>query len=853
MKVCIYDIEEKKTQQKKQTPLSPPPIGKKRLWAFRLIAMIGIPLILFACLELGLRIGGFGYSTEIATKQKVNSIDRYCYNQKLGWRFFPKRLARDLAGFAFDIKKAPSTYRIFVLGASAAQGVPDESYNFGRFLEIMLEHEYTQTNFEVINVAMTAINSHGVYQIAKSCGRFEPDLMIVYLGNNEVVGPYGAGTIFSPLSPNLTMIRANAAMTCTKTGQLLQSLLSIASSNSKVPQSWGGMEMFLDEQVRPESDALGVVYSHFEQNLRDICNVGIRVNANVLVSNVGCNLKDSAPFASQHRNGLTDSEKKAWEEHYLESIVHETAGELEEAVAGYLAAEQIDDAFADLQFRLGRCCWRLGQYQKARDRYTLAREYDTLRFRADTQINKVIRSVAEGREPEGVYFVDTVKALEANSPHGIPGNELFYEHVHYRFEGNYILAKTMFEQVKGMLPEKITKHKKDLPTLTLADCQDRLVYTAFERCYRAESVLEDLVNKPPFTNQSYHDELITALENEAEHFRQDIQPSQEKTRALYDQQISLHPQDWRLRWKRAVFSAQDASKLGYVAMEFKKVLQYLPYDKAYRGLLPILIMQNKLDEAESCGRELVKMKPTSEYAYFYLGDIYRKKGDDRKAIKYFSECIDLKPDGSPLVYEYLAEAFERTGKPKKAIKVLYKAIEHSPKEKTATVHIHLGLLLGKQNSGEEAIQILRTAIHDFPPEEIKKENDVFVLLLQLDQIELALDLYHQVLKVQPDSITMLNNLAWILATCDDETIRNPKEAVELAEKACTLTNYKSPRTLDTLAAAYASSGNFERAVITAKKAVKTANEGGQFDQAVKIKNKLRLYEKGIPYREKINP
>jgi len=160
----------RKTHQQKPVPLSLPPIGKKRLWAFRFIAMVGLPLILLACLELGLRLVGFGYSTDIATKQTVDGKSRYCYNTKLGWRFFPKRLARDLAGFAFDIRKAPQTYRIFVLGESAAQGVPDENYNFGRFLEIMLEHEYPQTNFEVINAAMTAINSHAVYQIAKSCG-----------------------------------------------------------------------------------------------------------------------------------------------------------------------------------------------------------------------------------------------------------------------------------------------------------------------------------------------------------------------------------------------------------------------------------------------------------------------------------------------------------------------------------------------------------------------------------------------------------------------------------------------------------------------------------------------------------
>jgi tetratricopeptide (TPR) repeat protein len=842
-----------KTQTQKQALLSPLPISKKRLWAFRLIALIGLPLILFGCLELGLRLGGFGYSTEIATKQKVNGRELYCYNTKLGWRFFPKRLARDLAGFAFDITKSPGTYRIFVLGESAAQGVPDEHYNFGRFLEIMLEHEYPRTNFEVINVAMTAINSHGVYQIAKSCGRFGPDLMIVYMGNNEVVGPYGAGTIFAPFSPSLAMIRANAAITCTKTGQLLQSLLYAVGSGESIPASWGGMEMFLDKQVRPEADALNVVYRHFEQNLRDICHVAIQAGAKVLISNVGCNLKDSAPFASLHRDGLTDAEKRAWEEHYRDGMAHETANEPEAAAVSYLAAEQIDATFADLQFRLGRCFWNLGEHQTANERYGKAREYDTLRFRADTKINRLIQSVSEGREPEGVYFVDAVKALEANSPHQTPGSELFYEHVHYRFEGNYILAQTLFAQIIKMLPETITQHKEGLPVLTLADCEERLVYTAFEKYLRASFVLEDLISKPPFTNQSYHAESAAALENEVKRFEQDIPPSLEKTRALYSEQINRHPQDWRLRWKRAVFAAQDGTNLGYVAAEFKKVLQYLPYDKAYRGLLPILILQNKLDEAEDYAKEYLSIKPASPEAWFFLGDIFRKKGNFRRAVKFYSKGLDLQPDLSGLVYEYLAEMYEKSGHPEKAVNALYRAIDDLPKEKTAMIHIHLGLLLGAQNRAPEAVRILRTAIADFPPEQIKQETNVFALLMRLDQIPLAIELYRRVLTVQPDSLVILNNLAWIEATCDDEKIRNPKEAVELAEKACKLTQYRSARALDTLAAAYAGSGDFEKAVATAKQAVTTANETGQIDQAAKIKNKLRLYEKGLPYREKINP
>ena len=94
-----------------------------------------------------------------------------------------------------------------MLGGSAAQGSPDAAFSFGRILEKMLGHKYRDANFEVVNVSMAAINSYVVLEIAKDCAKYNPDLFLVYLGNNEVVGPYGPGTVFTPLLSNLNFIR----------------------------------------------------------------------------------------------------------------------------------------------------------------------------------------------------------------------------------------------------------------------------------------------------------------------------------------------------------------------------------------------------------------------------------------------------------------------------------------------------------------------------------------------------------------------------------------------------------------------------------------------------------------------
>lgn len=706
------------------------------------MALVFIPVLLFICLELVLHISGFGFSPHIATKQKTGGKSLYCYNIKMGWRFFPNNIARELEGFSFKVKKDHDTYRVFILGGSAALGTPDPSYNFGRFLEVMLENEYPETDFEVINVAMTAINSHAVYQIAKSCGQFEPDLFILYLGNNEVVGPYGASSVFAPLSPDLPMIRANLGLTSTKTGQLFQRILSSVGSKRKIPEQWGGMEMFLKENVRFGADALQVVESHFGQNLRDACDVGLKAGAKVIVSSVASNLKDCPPFASLNRGDLSETDKQLWEQRYKKGVEHEDGGQYVWAIESYLAAVDIDETFADLQFRLGRCYWNLGEYPQAKERYVKARDYDTLRFRTDTQLNKVINSVAIDRSSEGIHFVDTSIVIEENSPYGIPGKELFYEHVHFKFEGNYILAKAFFNKVQEILPEKVLQNKRDLPVLTLSQCESRFVYTVLEKHLNYKHVFDLIVTKPPFTNQSYYDEFIKHLKKEIDDSEEKVHSNIDSIVSQYEDAIKQYPDDWRLKWKLGDIYERSGDHERAI-MEFKTILQYLPYSKAYGRLVSIKTKQNKLKEAEHYCRELIEMRPAAGGSYFLMGDIFLKSNEYDKAVKYFSKGLEF----------------------------------------------------------------------------------------------------------EPVSANALNKAARIYATCGNPKIRDAELAVRFAEKACSLAEYKSVGYMDTLAAAYASSGDFIKAINTVKQAIKLSKETGQEKIVVTLTYRLRLYERGLPYYE----
>ncbi|PYM15179.1 MAG: hypothetical protein DME18_04920, partial [Verrucomicrobia bacterium] len=168
---------------------------------FRVVAITLVPLFLLGALELALRVAGYGYPTSFFLRTRINGRTVYIENQKFGLRFFPAALARSPSPVVMEAAKTANSYRIFLLGESAALGDPDPAYGCGRYLEVLLGERYPGTRFEVICVAMTAINSHAILPIARECAQRDGDLWVIYAGNNEMVGPFGAGTIFGPRAP----------------------------------------------------------------------------------------------------------------------------------------------------------------------------------------------------------------------------------------------------------------------------------------------------------------------------------------------------------------------------------------------------------------------------------------------------------------------------------------------------------------------------------------------------------------------------------------------------------------------------------------------------------------------------
>lgn len=771
--------------------ISPKPISKRRLWLMRLAAMILVPLLALGGLELGLRLIGYGYDTHFFRKIQINGKDYYVPNEKFSDRFFPPALARTAQPVGFAADKGTNTYRIFLFGESAANGDPDPTFGVGRYLQALLNERYPGTKFEVYSVALTAIDSSTILPIARECARHQGDVWLIYMGNNEMVGPFGAETSYGFHAPGLGVIRTILAIKSTRIGQLLDAAGRWLRS-STVPKEWGGMEMFAKNRLGYDNPARLRAYANFKGNLEDILRAAHRADVSVVLSTVAVNLKDCAPFASMHAAGLDTNQMSAWNQLYQQGIDLDTAGSNQEALAVYRKAAKIDPQYADLQFRMGTCDLALTNDDQALRDFELARDYDALDFRADTRINSAIRDAATRHAGQGVYFLDAAAALAQSSPDKIPGLEYFYEHVHLNFAGNYLLALNFAEQVKKILPASITARDRG----KWADaglCNDRLAATIWDQA-RDWQPIWSRVNSPPFTGQFNHDAMLkvyAAKINEAKARLNSQSPAE--VQQIYERALALAPDDYFLHGNyerfleeggyltQAIVEAKRCCDLtpqmsgGYYyvgtllvrAGKISEAGDYFSHALAIRGdradaldaMGEILANQQKPIEAMGWFRRAMRANPDYVETYIDQGFLQQNQGENDDAMASYQKAASLEPEG-PADYFNRANLAASQYQWDEVISDLRGVIQAKPEFWQA--RYQLGVQLASQGKTVEAEKQFVAVIH-YRPDFYPAHLDLGTALATQGKSDPALAEFRTVLQLDPANISAREQLAAIEA------------------------------------------------------------------------------------------
>ncbi len=254
----------------------------------------------------------------------------------------------------------------------------------------------------------------------------------------------------------------------------------------------------------------------------------------------------------------------------------------------------------------------------------------------------------------------------------------------------------------------------------------------------------------------------------------------------------------------------------------------------------------RLDEAASHLSKAVRLSPTFAKARNNLGKVFLKQGKANEAVECFNELIQQKQDSAEVHYN-LAIGLGMQNKYEEAIKQLSKTLEMDSDYPDAQNRIGIALMaIGKP---DEAIwhfdQALRTD---------KDKSEVYGNLgtayMRLGKYGPGIYNFNKAVENKPDSIVNLNCLAWALATVEDTSLRDVNRAIEAAGRVCELTDNNNAEYLDTLAITYAAAGRFEEAKATAGKALIIAKANKQEALAGEIKERIKLYEGGQPYRRK---
>jgi tetratricopeptide (TPR) repeat protein len=258
-----------------------------------------------------------------------------------------------------------------------------------------------------------------------------------------------------------------------------------------------------------------------------------------------------------------------------------------------------------------------------------------------------------------------------------------------------------------------------------------------------------------------------------------------------------------------------------------------------------LARQGKSAEAIKPYQRALQLDPDNAEVHKNLGNALLQNGQADEAIAQYRSAVEIKPDYAEARYN-LAVALGLEGKLDEAIEQYRKTVEIKPDY--ADAHGNLARMLAAQGKLDEAVQEYQRTLA-LAPDSAQAHFRYGQTLQAQHHFAAAKAEYQKALELESKHLPARLSLAWLLATCPDQSLRDGAGAVELMKQVRTLAGNELPQFLDTLAAAYAETGRFDRAVETAKQALNLPATQDDKPLAEAIQSRLKLYEAHLPYRE----
>jgi tetratricopeptide (TPR) repeat protein len=593
---------------------------------------------------------------------------------------------------SFPETKGKNTCRIFCLGGSTTYGHPyNNKLSFCGWLDAYLKETDPDTTWEVINAGGISYASYRVAKLMQELTRYEPDLFIVYSGQNEFLERRSYGELADLPS---WLVNLDSALNRTRIysglKQISEELRPESFKKAKKRYELSGeVKTMLAYTAGPTSyhrdDTLRLqILNHYSFNLERMVLLAEEAGAGIIFVTPVVNLKDVSPFKSEFKEGLSAQAMDLFNGLLEKGIKLHEEGNPSGALQVYKQAFEIDNRYAELYFRIGRALFDLKGYEKAEHAFKRAVDEDVAPLRALSAMRTILFDVTS---KYGVPLVDFEKILKQayleKYDHAVFGNEFFMDHVHTNDEAYRILGLSLLDTLKkeGLISSEHTLTETRMVKVA------QQVRSSIDSEYYRESLLNlakvfDWAGKIEETEHLLQKSielygpqgevyilLGTALLKKGEidksidMFQKALNTGYE-TPTLYMRladayrtagrfREALEAYKNKLRLDGLEYEAHTLYGIVYAfqgdhktaIFHFKESLRLKPdYIVASINMVGSLYLENRFDEVMLIAKEVLKQDPNQYKMHFIIGDILLDRGDREGAIQYLSKALKIAPD-----------------------------------------------------------------------------------------------------------------------------------------------------------------------------------------------------------------
>ena len=428
------------------------------------------------------------------------------------------------------------------------------------------------------------------------------------------------------------------------------------------------------------------------------------------------------------------------------------------ATATFTRAVKMDPQFAEAHFRLAECELAMTNTD-AREQFQIACDDDALPFRADTRINAAIRQVAQERAGNNLLLCDSESDLEQSGEAHVAGDETFYEHVHFNFDGSYRLGKIWAEHIAQELAASgISPAATNWAAQTT--CDRALGLSVWNRHFVVQSVIRRL-GVPPLSTQFNNAARLEKLRAEELACQQlEAQPKAiQSAREEFANALKDAPEDGPLYMGLGNFL--EAIKDPEAAIAAYRRLRDLTPDNfnACLRLGRLLGTQGQPEQGEHVLEDAKKLRPYVPDAWFELGNVFAAQSKFAAALDAMEHAARYYPQ-EPSYVGYKAQMLAKLNRHSEAIEQYRKAIQMSPDFWQA----HLGLAgeLVAVNQQEEAMREY-AAVIKINPRHVISHLNLGVLLVRQNRLDEAIREFESALALEPDNAAARDYLRQVAA------------------------------------------------------------------------------------------